>query len=504
MAFSFLPELVISIVVVHVVIVGFYYIKSSKNPLLPVSWPVVGILPSLVVNLHRLHHYISFDLLTPSGHSLKVAIASIRMFITCDPTNIQYIFSSNHTNYPKGEDYAEIFDMTRGSLFSADGESSRRERANFQSVLSNPLLVGLMTKCCHDKVEKSLLPFMAHMVRTNTHVDMNDMLMRLVFDLYATTIFSVDPTCLSLDMPSVHVANAMDTVMEVGFVRHIVPAFFWKVMRRLNIGPERKLAAAQAVLRCFIMDMITERRKKGHIIGQEVHIDVLSNYVNDQNYNDDLLQATLITYMIAGRDTIGTTLPWVVYNLTKNPHIVSSIRTELAPIMSRKAAIAGAVTMMTFEPEEVRPLVYLQATLLETLRLYPPIPIERRSVVSTDVMPSGHPVCAQDIILVSIYSVGRMESVWGSDCLEYRPERWLSDDGRQLRYVPSNKFPAFNSGARLCLGKDIAIMQMKIIIAAIVCNFDVKMVDGQAIDTKLSCLLQMKNGLKVNLSKVQM
>lgn len=314
----------------------------------------------------------------------------------------------------------------------------------------------------------------------------------------------MDPTCLSLDMPSVHVANAMDTVMEVGFVRHIVPAFFWKVMRRLNIGPERKLAAAQAVLRCFIADMIMERRKKGHIIGQEVPMDVLSNYVNDPNYNDDLLQATLITYMIAGRDTIGTTLPWIVYNLAKNPHIVSSIRNELAPIMSRKAAIASAVTMMVFEPEEVRPLVYLQATLLETLRLYPPIPIERRSVVSTDVMPSGHVVCARDIILVSIYSVGRMESVWGSDCQEYRPERWLSEDGRQLRYIPSNKFPAFNSGARLCLGKDIAIMQMKIIIAAIVWNFDVKTVDGQAVDTKLSCLLQMKNGLKVNLSKVQM
>ncbi|KAF7073957.1 hypothetical protein CFC21_078873 [Triticum aestivum] len=502
MAFSFLPGL-FSILVLLVVVLGLYYIKSSKNPLLPVDWPVVGILPSLAINLHRLHHYIAFDLLALSGHSLKFAIASIRIFLTCDPVNIQHIFTLKHTNYPKGEEFADIFDVARGSLFTVDNEPCRRERTNYQGVLSSPRLVGLMNTCCCDKVEKGLLPFMAHMAITNAPVDMNDLMMRLVFDLYAMTIFGMDSGRLSLDMPSVHVADAMDTVMEVAFIRHIVPVFFWKAMRRLDIGPERKLAAAQAVLCCFTMDMIMKRRGNDHVIVQEVPIDILSSYVNDPRYNDDLLQATLITYMIAGRDTIGTTLSWVIYNLAKNPHVVSSIRDELAPIISRKPSIAGA-TMTMLDLDDVKTLVYLQATLLETLRLYPPIPIERKSVVTADVMPSGHEVCARDIVLVSIYSIGRMESVWGADCREYRPERWLSEDGRQLRHVPSHKFLAFNSGPRLCLGKDIAIMQMKIIVAAIVWNFDVKMLDGQTIETKLSCLLQMKNGLKVKLNKREM
>ncbi|VAI20471.1 hypothetical protein VPH35_084674 [Triticum aestivum] len=503
MAFAFLPELLISILVLLVVVLGLYYIKSSKNPLLPVDWPVVGILPSLAINLHRLHQYIAFDLLSRSGHSLKFAIASIQIFLTCDPVNIQHIFTLNHTNYPKGEEFADIFDVARGSLFTVDGEPCRRERTNYQGVLSSPRVVGLMNTCCRDKVEKGLLPFMAHMALTNAHVDMNDLIMRLVFDMYAMTIFGVDTAFLSLDMPPVHVADAMDTVMEVAFIRHIVPVFFWKVMRRLDIGPERKLAAAQALLRCFTMDMIMKRRGNDHGIVQEVPVDILSNYVNDPRYNDDLLQATLITYMISGRDTIGTTLSWVIYNLAKNPHVVSSIHDELAPIISRKPSIAGA-TMTMLDLDDVKALVYLQATLLETLRLYPPIPIERKSVVTTDVMPSGHEVCARDIVLVSIYSIGRMESVWGANCREYRPERWLSEDGRQLRHVPSHKFLAFNSGPRLCLGRDIAIMQMKIIVAAIVWNFDVKVLDGQTIETKLSCLLQMKNGLKVKLNKREM
>jgi hypothetical protein len=162
--------------------VVLHHLLSKKNPLLSVDWPVAGILPSLVYNLHRLHDYIVVDLLAPSGHSLKVAVVSIRFFITCDPANIQHIFTSNHANYPKGEEFAEIFDVTRGSIFTVDGQLSRRQRANYQGVLSSPRLVGLMTKCCHDKVEKGFLPFMTHMARTGTPVDMADLMTRLVFD----------------------------------------------------------------------------------------------------------------------------------------------------------------------------------------------------------------------------------------------------------------------------------------------------------------------------------
>jgi cytochrome P450 len=466
---------------------------------------MVGILPPLVSNLHRFQDHIT-DLLASSGHNLKVHMGSIRFFITSDPKNIHHIFTSNHANYPKGEEFAEIFDLVRGSLFTVNGETWRRQRANWQSVLSSPALLALMTKCCRDKVGKGLLPFMTHMAITGAPLDMNDLMARLVFDMYATSIFGVDPGRLSLDMPPVYVANAMDTVMEVGIIRQIVPAFCWKAMRRLSMGPERRLACAQAMLRRFTTEMVEMRRKTGHTSIQQStapapYVDVLSSYVDHPDYSDDdLLQATLITYMIAGRDAISTSLPWIFYNLTKNPHVVSNIRDELAPVVARKAA--GPT--MTIEPEDVKELVYMQATLLESLRLYPPAPIERKSAVADDEMPSGHKVSARDIVFVSIYSMGRMEAIWGADCREYMPERWFSENRRQLRCMPSHKFLVFNSGPRMCLGKEITMTQMKMIVATVIWNFGMEMVDGQTIQPKFSVLLQMKNGLKVKLNKRQM
>lgn len=514
MSILFSQELLISTLAIMLVSLYMLYLRSSrsKDPaVLPLDWPVVGMLPSLVANLHNLHDYFA-AVFARSGHSFRAhgpPGTGMRFFITCDPANVRHIFTTNHANYPKGAEFAAIFDIMSGSFFTVDGEPCRRQRVKIQSVLSNPRLLARMTACCRDKVENGLLPVFTHMASTETMFDLQDLITRFVFDLTATPVFGVDPGLLSSDMPPMDAAVAMDTVMEVALFRHTMPASCWRVMRRLNIGPERKLAAAHTVLRGFVTEMMETRKKKEHVgdEGAASSMDILSSYIDDPDYqHDGLLHATLMNYMIAGRDTIGTTLPWVFYNLAQNPHVVSIIRNELSPIASRNAA-AGANNgnaMVTFEPEETRSLVYMRAVLYESLRLYPPGPIERKTVVGDDVMPSGHEVHAGDTLLISLHSMGRMEGVWGEDCLEYNPDRWLSEDGKKLRYVPSHKFLAFNSGPRMCLGKDIALMQMKTVVAAVVWNFDVEVAEGQSVKPKMSCILQMKNGLMVMLKKREM
>ncbi|RCV30479.1 hypothetical protein SETIT_6G098300v2 [Setaria italica] len=486
MALPYLQELVISTLLVVSLCM---YIKfwRLRNPLYPMDWPVVGMLPFLVANLHNFHDELTVVLAT-YGCNFKArgpVASGMRFFVTADPANVRHIFTSNHANYPKGEDFAEIFDIISGTLFAIDGEAVRQQRAMFQNILSNPRLLALMASCCRDKVVNGLLPFLTRMGSTRTTFDMQDLITRLVFDLTATPIFGVDPGCLSISMPSIHVATAMDTFMEVGLFRHTMPTCFWKVMRRLNIGPEKKLAMAQTVMHAFIMEM-TEKSKArcADLLDDVWAMDIISADPS-VGRDDILLRNVLIFNMIAGRDTLGTTLPWVFYNLARNPRVVSCIRKELAPIASLKATALASNSIS----------IYLQAALLESLRLYPPGPIERKVVLADDVLPSGHQLCSGETILISIYAMGRMESLWGKDCHVYRPERWLSEDGAKLRYVPSNKFMAFNSGPRMCLGKNIAIAQMKTIVAAVVWNFDMEVLEGQSIEPKLSCILQLKNGL---------
>ncbi|XBI77279.1 hypothetical protein VPH35_070429 [Triticum aestivum] len=431
-------------------------------------------LPSVVANLLRFHdHTTAF--LAASGSSFVLRGPAMHFFITCDPANVRHIFVSNFTNYPKGEEFGAIFDAMGNSFFNADGESWPRQRGRVQHLMSSPQLLAYMARCCRDKLEKGLLPFLARM-DSLIPFDMQDLFTRFTFDMTAMSVFGVDPGLLTTDMPPIIVSNAMEAVMDVGFFWNMVPASCWKLMKRLKIGPERKLAAAQLELCRFVTEMMEKRGDRSVHMDEEQensNVEIVSSYIHDPGYIDDhgkpngFMYATLINYMFAGRDTIGTTLTWLFYNLIKYPHIASSIRRKLAPIAMHKAK--NSTTM-------------------------------RKTVMTDDVLPSGHKVQRGETILISLYSMGRMEGVWGKDCTEYRPERWVYEDGKLL-YIPSYKFLAFNAGPRSCLGKHISVMQMKSVVAAMVWNFDFEMVGGYVIEPKPSVVLKMKNGLWAKILK---
>ncbi|XP_044318216.1 noroxomaritidine synthase 1-like [Triticum aestivum] len=506
------PLPIYTALVLLVLPLGLYYLYSrassrSKNPAaLPANWPILHMFPSFVANLHNLNDYFGL-VLAGSGHNFRAHGPpgnGMRFLVTCDTANIRHIFTTNYTNFSKGDEFAAIFDIMSGSIFTIDGEPARRQRTKIKSMLGSPRLVTRMEAWCRDKVESNLLLLFMHRASTNTPFNMQELMTRFMFDMAATPLFDVDPSLLSWDMPPMDPAVAMDTVMEVAFFRAMMSASCWKLMRRLNIGPKRKLKAAHKVLRGFIMEMMERRKINTCYVGngkEQESVDILSSLLNDPEYADnDLLRAMIVSYMLAARDTVGTTLTWIFYNLAQHPKIVSIIHKELSPIASHKVA-AGADAMVIFEPNETKSLVYLRAVLYETLRLHPPAPLERKMEAANDIMPSGHEVHTGDTIFISLYSMGRMEGIWGKDCLNYNPDRWLSEDGSKLRYVPSHKFLAFNSGPRMCLGKDIAFMLLRTVIASTLWNFDVEVMEGQSIQAKPSCILEMKNGLMVKLKK---
>lgn len=84
----------------------------------------------------------------------------------------------------------------------------------------------------------------------------------------------------------------------------------------------------------------------------------------------------------------------------------------------------------------------------------------------------------------------------GSDCLEFKPERWLKEG----EFVVENpyKFPVFHAGPRLCLGKEMAFIQMKSIVASVIHTLHFQIEDGITCpDYVLSLTMRMRGGLPV-------
>ncbi|KAL6649180.1 hypothetical protein ACP70R_013404 [Stipagrostis hirtigluma subsp. patula] len=493
------------------VVFYYFHIRSKrKNPVIPLDWPLLGMLPALLANLHRLHDWIT-SLLTASPLNFPFTgppRSGMQFFVTSDPANVRHVFTSNFANYPKGPEFDEIFDILGGGIFTADGESWRRQRAKAQLHMSSAPFRAFVSRCSRDKVEHALLPLLGHLAGTGEAFDLQDVFLRLTFDTTTTLVFGVDPGCLAVGLPEVPFARSMDDAMSVLLLRHVVPQTWWKLARRLGVGYERKMAAAWRTIDRFIADTIARRRAEKARGGIRGSADLLSSYINDDGDEeqesgtvvDAFLRDTTINLMLAGRDTTGSALSWFFYLLATNPPVVAKIRQELDSVKSTTTTSPDG--MVVYNPDELSRLVYLHAALCESLRLYPPVPQELKEAVAGDVLPSGHEVLPGDRILVSLYAMARMEDVWGGDCGEFRPERWIGEDGR-VRYVPSYKFMSFNTGPRTCLGKDMAFVQLKAAAAAVVTNFEVEAAPGHVVEPKLSIILHMKNGFMATVKRRQ-
>jgi fatty acid omega-hydroxylase len=212
-----------------------------------------------------------------------------------------------------------------------------------------------------------------------------------------------------------------------------------------------------------------------------------------------VLQRIILSFILAGRDTSSVALSWFFWLIMNHPSVEEKIIKELTTVLEETRG--GEPQRWKEDPidfGEADRLVYLKAALAETLRLYPSVPQDFKQAVADDVLPDGTVVPAGTTVTYSIYSVGRMETIWGEDCLEFKPERWISVRGDRFE-PPKNgfMFMAFNAGPRICLGKDLAYLQMKSVAAAVLLRYRLSPVPGHRVEQKMSLTLFMKNGLKV-------
>ncbi|KAF0920112.1 hypothetical protein E2562_033358 [Oryza meyeriana var. granulata] len=478
----------------------------------PVSWPVVGMLPFVVRHL---------------GHLLDVAVGVLRelgctfMFrgpwlvgadflVTCDPAVLHHCLVANLGNYDKGRDFAEMFDVVGDGLLVADAASWAPQRHLAASVFSSAAFRSFVVSTVARQARRLLVPYLDHVAAGDGAggrrvVELEDVFMRFSLDVSYAVAFAADLDSLSVAnaaAPFPPFGEATRVAGEAVLFRHIAPAGWWKLMRWLNVGVERRLAEAKAVLDEFVYREIANRKSRPPLAVPGD--DLLSMYMaspsdpamTDQQ-KDQSLRDAAVGFMFAAKDLIAAALTWLFYMLCTHPHVEAKILDELKSLHPTTNAAAPVV----FDGEALRSANYLHAAVLETLRLFPPAPFEEKEAVGDDVLPGGTAVSKGTRVVFCLYAMGRIEGIWGGDCREFRPERWLSAGSGKVRHEPSYKFAAFNAGPRSCLGKDLGLSNIKIAAAAVVYNFRVELVDGHVVEPKDSVVLHTKNGLMVRVKR---
>ncbi|XP_020553868.1 alkane hydroxylase MAH1-like [Sesamum indicum] len=493
--------IIFSIVLYLMLLCYRYAVGRKEKSSLPTNWPILDMIPALLKNIDRLHQF-KTELLEQSGGTYMFKgpwFSNTDMLFTCDPANIHHVFSKNFSNYPKGPEFRKIFEILGDGIFNADFELWEIHRRTTISLLTHSKFHSSLESTVWGKVETGLLPVLASFCKQGAEVDLQDIFQRFTFDNICKVVLDFDPSSLCVELPHIPCEKAFSHSVEPLLLRHIVPESIWKLQKRLKIGSEKQLMEASQNFDDFIYPLIS--LKNGE---QENDTNLLTvfrkvyeeKHVGPSSGLRDFLKDTSLSLIFAGRDTTSTCLTWLFWLIARNPLTETKILEEIHTVLHLKED----KKWRRFNVEESHKLIYLHGALCESLRLFPPVALEHKAPTKPDILPSGHYLPANAKLIFSFYSVGRMETVWGKDCLEFRPDRWIAPGGR-IKHEPSYKFPAFNVGPRTCLGKEMAFIQMKMVAAAIIYHYRIELVEGNQVSPRVSIILQAKPGLKVRLTK---
>lgn len=164
----------------------------------------------------------------------------------------------------------------------------------------------------------------------------------------------------------------------------------------------------------------------------------------------------------AGAETTASGIAAAMFCLWSNPATLLALRKEL--VASTKQGAAGSSQDCT----------YLEAVIKEALRLHPPVGLWYPRVIPDGGMTvCGHVLPEGVDAGISPFVAHQNRAVFGDDSSVFRPERWIEADSHR-RVAMENYWIPFGRGPRVCIGKDLTLMEMRKVLVKMVLQFDLK------------------------------
>ncbi|CAK9317777.1 unnamed protein product [Citrullus colocynthis] len=454
----------------------------------PPTYPLIGCLLSFYINRNRLLDWYT-QLLSESATGTIVVhrLGCRRTVVTVNPVNVEYILTTHFLNFPKGKPFTEILgDFLGCGIFNVDGDQWQTQRKLASHEFSAKSLREFVVKTLKSEVETRLLPALEASAHDAAVVDLQELLRGFAFRVICKIVLEDEEETIFALEKSFGIAS------EVSARRAMEPVYvIWKMKRWFGVGSERWLKTAVAEVHRNVMNIIDKRRRKKKM--EDIHDseDLLSRLISI-GHDDQMIRDMAISFIMAGRDTTSAAMTWLFWLLSHHPNIENQLVEEIDLESEKK-----------LNYQSLKELKFLKACLCETMRMYPPVPWDSKHAIADDYLPDGTLVRSGDRVTYFPYGMGRMEGLWGKDQFEFKPSRWLLEqDGRGnqrrgVKLVSPYKFPIFQAGPRVCLGKEMAFLQMKYAVASILSQFRIKPIAGDRPVFMPRLTAHMAGGFKV-------
>ncbi|MBU6153600.1 MAG: cytochrome P450 [Bdellovibrionales bacterium] len=389
------------------------------------------------------------------------------------PEDLIHVEHRNAKNYHKA---TMLRDLVGDGILMSDGEKWRKQRRLIQPRFhpsSVAALEGLMNRKIDDFIR-----VLADRSKTQDHpIEIGMALKKMVFEIILEALFGeVDHGDFSeLQEPM----EFMNFFLTYRFNELFPLPLSLPLPRYLKFQKARR--EIDRVIYRYI------ERKKKEIRSGRAGVDLLTQMIQSVDTDtgigmDELqLRDETVSILLAGFETTGNLLSWILVNLGSHPAVLGRLIKEI------DSDIGSSVP----RAENVLALSYLSCVMDETLRLQPPVWAWTKRALGEDSL-GDYRIAKGQILFLSPYLVHRDPRLW-RDASGFDPDRWT----QELREKTKGAYFPFGMGPRTCVGRHFAVLEAKLIVVRLLQSFEYRISEGNIPEPEFRITLGLKTPLHV-------
>jgi cytochrome P450 len=444
----------------------------------PRAWPVVGNL--LQLDAPRFHLQVE-QWCREFGPYFRLQMGPRPVLVVADHEVVATVLRDRPDGFRRTR-LLEIIGAEMGLLpgvFGANGDAWKRQRRMVMAGFDPAHVKGYFPSMC--RVSQRLAGRWQKAAAQSSAIDLQADLMRYTVDTIAGLAFGVEVNTLESDADVIQ--RHLDKIFPALYRRMMSPLPVWRWWRS---AADRELERSVAAVRAAVADFIAQARARIAARPQlrEHPENLLEAMIvaaerEGGGISDLEVAGNVLTMLLAGEDTTANTIAWMIHLLWLNPESLARATEEVR----RSVADPLHPTL-----EEMAGLDFIEACAHETMRLKPvapQLPLEalRETVVGDVRVPVGG-------VVISMLRRDSVSERFVPQAASFMPERWLTEGGPGSQANAARRISMpFGAGPRICPGRYLALLEMKMAMTVLLGAFGIQAVDtpdGQPAAEKLS------------------
>ncbi|UMO86817.1 cytochrome P450 [Pectobacterium sp. PL64] len=419
------------------------------------------------------------------GRFYRLRLGLTSAIVIADAECIRTIMKSRPDEFRRINSIESVFqEAGLNGIFSSEGK-----RWEHQRRLTEPMFQPAHLKYFYPslrKVTARLSDRFAMLAETGETVVLVEEFKRYTVDITSLLAFGEDVNTLEQG------ENPLSQSL-----RHLFPMInarsgslfpLWRYIRREQ---DKQFDASLSLIREYVDGFIYRQRKRIRLNPQLMEAPenmlqvMLAEQKKDGTLTDDDIVANAITLLIAGEDTTANTLAWMSFLLCSSPSVEECVFQEC------KEAADGAGAIL---PWPLPRMSWLTAVMYESMRLKPVAPLlylepTKNTVIDDFQIKKGTP------LLLMLNASGFDDALFQQP-YDFVPERWLERGKASF-----SDLQPFGGGARMCPGRSLALMEIKLGFHALCSGFRVEAQQPASDVTETFAFTMSPSGFRVKLHK---